>query len=271
MSIPERADRSKPAESLPVDLADTIENELVPRMMLAHRVGAVPPSVGAAVGRKLSDADRAEFIRLIRGSSETAAGDLVNRLVENGTTVESVYLDLLAPAARFMGQEWDNDSCDFVEVTIALGRMQRVLRNHSRVEGAEKPLNTAVGSILLSAAPGEQHTLGLYIVAEFFVRAGWAVQVGSPVAELDLVRTVREDWFDVVGFSVYCDTKLPHLARDIAAVRKHSRNPKVRLLVGGQVFEGNSTLLESLGADGSAIDGIQAVQVATDLLGLSPA
>lgn len=234
-------------------------------MLLAHRVGAVPPALGAEVGRALSPADLQEFIHRVRSGHENAAIDFVEELVRDGVTVEAVFLDMLAPAARFLGEEWERDNCDFVEVTIALGRMQRVLRTFSSIE----PLDATgvTGRVLLSCPPGEQHSLGLLIVAEFFVRAGWSVSIGTPVGDFDLERTVAGEWFDIVGFSISCETRLPHLKREMVRVRQRSRNPGVRVLVGGPCLLLDPGLSSRLGSDGWAADGVGAVQLATNLLG----
>ena len=56
--------------------------------------------------------------------------------------------------------------------------------------------------VLLLPGPGEQHTFGLSMVAEFFRRSGWEVVGGTGPESLDPVRAVRDEWFDVVGISV---------------------------------------------------------------------
>ena len=48
-----------------------------------------------------------------------------------GASVETLYLDLLAPTARHLGDLWDADVCDFTEVTVGLGRLQQVLHELS--------------------------------------------------------------------------------------------------------------------------------------------
>jgi hypothetical protein len=39
-----------------------------------------------------------------------------------------VFIDLLAPSARRLGQHWEDDDCDFVDVTMGLWRLQEVMR-----------------------------------------------------------------------------------------------------------------------------------------------
>lgn len=241
-----------------------IEGDVVPRLLLGHRAGPLPPSVAAAAA---AGGDRVEaFVRHVRGRDEAAGERFLHELLEEGATPEVLFLDVLAPAARRLGELWTEDECDFVEVTLALGRMQRALRNLSHLFLAGSEGATPVGRVLLSCLPGEQHTLGLVMVAEFFARAGWAVELGHPVARADLAQAVRDGWYDVVGFSVACDTHIPTLRREVRDLRRASRNPKLKVMVGGRAFDADPALVERVGADAAASDARSAPDVAFTLL-----
>lgn len=258
---------SAPAMSRGESLESVLQTEIIPRLMLAHRAGPVPPSVAAAVGRELSDEQVEEFVRLVRAPTEGGIDQFVRDLVDRGVTAEAVYLDLLGPAARRLGTLWDTDACDFMEVTLAMGRIQRVLRSMSRLLLGDADPTPRKGAVLLSALPGEQHTLGLFMVAEFFVREGWAVNVGAPLSALDLRQMLADQWFDVLGFSLSCDSHLLQVGKEVRAARKASRNRKLRVLVGGRLFVERPELVEAVGADASATDAREAPQVAAVLIG----
>lgn len=236
------------------ELERTIEGELVPRLSLAPR-GAPPATARWSGGAlQLGDREVQEFVRLVLGPAEEGAGDFARTLVESGTPMEAVMLDLLAPAARTLGAMWECDTADFLQVTVSLGRMQRVLRELSPAFTADAIAPSPVGRVLLAASSGEQHTLGMFIVAEFFIRDGWGVRVGPPVADEELDSLVRDSWFDILGFSVACDTRLGTLKRELTRLRRASRNPDLVILVGGRPFLNEPGLVTRLGADGSAPD-----------------
>lgn len=250
---------------LPSPLRRALEHELVPRLLppplgdAARPAGQAAPvvvaSTGTEAGSAVTPADLAAFLREVLGEAEDGALTLVRGLLDRGVTTESIYLEMLAPTARALGDLWTDDSCGFVEVTIALGRMQSVLRALSRmfISGAAAAA-PPTGRALLACIPGEQHTLGLFMVAEFLIRDGWGVSVGPPILESDLLQLVREEWFDVVGFSVTCDSRLSRLQREIRRVRAASRNPSVGVIVGGRVFNDQPALVARIGADASATD-----------------
>jgi methanogenic corrinoid protein MtbC1 len=244
----------------------TIENELVPRLLASHRAGPVPPALTTAIARELSERDVVEFVAAVRSADDACAEQFINAVLAEGASVEAVYLDLLAPSARRLGEMWDNDECDFVEVTVSLGRMQRLLRDLSQVFLADASHREPVGSVLLTCIPGEQHTLGIIMVGEFLLRDGWRVLVGAPWSESDLLTMVATEWYDVIGFSVGHESRLPILQRDIQRLASASRNPHVQFMVGGQAFSDDPTLADQVGASAIAGGAREAPQLARRLL-----
>jgi methanogenic corrinoid protein MtbC1 len=183
-----------------------------------------------------------------------------------GVSVESLYLDLFAPAARRLGEMWCDDSCDFSTVTVALGRLQRLLRELSPAFGTEVE-HPANGRRAFFAQPvDEQHSFGLSMVAEFFRREGWDVfgVVGGAVE--DPAVRVRREWADVVGLSVGSERRLDWLRRCIVEIRSASRNPDVVVMVGGPIFTLHPDWAGSVGADATARDAKDAPRVASRLL-----
>lgn len=247
-------------------LERTIQNELIPRLMTSHRVGPVSPAMMAAAARSLSDEDVASFVRAIRGADDQQAVQFVREIIAEGAPVEAVYLDLIAPSARRLGEMWESDDCDFVEVTVAMGRMQRLLRDLSQVFLADAGQADPVGSVLLTCVSGEQHTLGIIMVGEFLIRDGWRVLVGTPWTDGDLLSMVGSDWYDVIGFSVGCEARLATVKRDIRRLKSASRNPNVQIMVGGPVFMEDPSLMEQVGAHAIASSAREAPLVARALL-----
>jgi methanogenic corrinoid protein MtbC1 len=259
------------AEGAPVspDLARTIEQVLVPRLLLAHRAAPQAPArEPAAIGAPVVPADLEGFTKDLLGSDDGAASARVRALLAGGVSSESIMLDLLAPTARHMGELWDIDECDFVAVTVALGRIQRALHDITgaqalRGSGGDHPL---VGKVLLTCADGEQHLLGLLIAAEFFARDEWEVLLGPPVAPRHPLVEVQRDSIDVVGFSVGSERRLSDLAALVTEIRRVSRNPHVKIIVGGPCFDQHPDAWREIGADGVSLDAREAPRIARGFL-----
>ena len=176
-----------------------------------------------------------------------------------GISLGSIYLDLLAPTARRLGELWHEDRCSFFEVTLGLCALHQLLRSLApgTVRGGR---DTALERrVLLCPAPGEQHTFGLVMVGEFFRRSGWDVRFENPETVADLSRLVRGDYFAVVGITVGCTTPLKGVAPAILAARRASCNRSLGVLVGGSIINARPELVSLMGADATAGDGRRAV------------
>lgn len=243
-------------------LTRTVELEVIPRLLRAHAPKVVP----AVAPLLVTAAHVADLVGLVLARGEPAAVAFVEAMHDQGAAAESLYLDLLAPAARRLGEMWDNDICDFTEVTIGLWRLQNAMRELSPSFLPSPELRTDGPRVLLVPLPGEMHTFGLSMVYEFFRRAGWNAWSGPVAGSADLRAMVRREWVEVVGFSLACDEKLDVVQAEIRSVRRASQNPALGILVGGPGFTANPLLAAQVGADGTAIDGRQAVLQAQALV-----
>jgi MerR family transcriptional regulator, light-induced transcriptional regulator len=243
------------------DLASTIENIIVPRLLMSH-LAADELAKHFTIN---VDATAVEsFAELTIRDDPRAASDLVRKMLDRGIAFETILMDLLAPAARVLGDKWVADKCTFVDVTIGVARMHRILREFN---GIPERLWNSSGSghrCLLMPVPGEQHTFGIRMVEEFLMRDGWEVDNRFPATDLDLVKTVSDESYDFVGFSLMGETLIKPLIESIRLVRAKSLNRHVRVMVGGVVFAEQPELRDLCGADAYAADAVSAVRLANE-------
>jgi MerR family transcriptional regulator, light-induced transcriptional regulator len=246
-------------------LARAIEHEIIPRLMLAHRSPKACVARPEIANDQLNQDDVQEFAKLVLSPEEDLALPCVAAMRARGISVETIYLDLLAPVARYLGKLWDEDICDFTEVTMGLSRLHRVLRELSPAFSRSSDCPANGRRVLLLPAPGEQHTFGLVMVAEFFRRAGWDVAGGPWEAGGDPSVMVQREWFDVVGFSMANHLHMEELGECIRKVRKSALNPNVGIIVGGPAFATNPEYADLVDADAAANDGSKAPALAEKL------
>ena len=112
--------------SLTRAIEHTVVDQVIPRLVLAGRAAlahaAAAPLVAAVDVASLADA--------AVSPEEGAALAFVAGLRSRGVPMESVYLDLLAPAARHLGELWETDATDFSTVTLGLWRLHGVFARH---------------------------------------------------------------------------------------------------------------------------------------------
>lgn len=250
---------------LPTDvLIRAIEQEIIPRLMRAHRESQaceLPVNPGSP---RISQEEVDSFTAMVIEPAEDVLQVQIDSMRRRGISVETLYLELLTPVARRLGELWEQDLCSFSDVTIGLGRLHQVLRVLSQAFG-ESTVRPAKGlSILLMPCPGEQHSFGLAMVGEFFRRAGWYVK-GSLSPE-DPADMVSKENFDVIGLSMAADIFRAELAKCIQDIRRASINRSLVILVGGPAFLADPGLVATLQADVMAADGREAPGIVEALL-----
>ncbi|WP_292632256.1 MULTISPECIES: B12-binding domain-containing protein [unclassified Novosphingobium] len=236
----------------PTSVNSLIQEQIIPRLLQAHTYHM--PRVIAHGILSVEPAEAAKFVSLPLTLEADELLDLVEAYIANGVSVESIFVDLLAASARRLGQHWEEDECDFLDVTMGLWRLQEVMRQVALRHPPEAPLDPRGRSALLSPLPGDEHSLGTLMVEEVFARAGWQTEVLINPKRRELLQIIAERQFDLVGLTIACDCTTSLVADLISAIRSISRAPKVQILIGGHMVNANPGMVAEVGADGTAVD-----------------
>lgn len=181
---------------------------------------------------------------------------------QSGVEIDDIYLIGITQTAQLMGEWWCEDLLDFATATIAFYRLHQLLYALSPVFYETATPQAQGLSCCIVGEFGGQHTLGMFMLSEFFRREGWRVR--SPDCEdgRDLLRTVASDWFDVITLSISSDRQLGLFRRLIPMIRKQSANPAIRILAGGPMLALRPQGMHKLGADALSTDARQAQKTA---------
>jgi methanogenic corrinoid protein MtbC1 len=253
----EQVAEPRPAEPV-VALSRALQRELIPRIARAHRRTLA----------QITPHDVEQFTAEVLQGDEAVLVARLEHLRQQGFGAHTLCLDLLAPAARRLGEMWNDDRCDFASVTLGTGHLQRLLR--VLAPGAwPRSGGTAVGmQLLLAQSPQEQHSFGLSMVAQFFTVAGWSVAGGVGDKAITPAARAQMRHFDVVGFSVGSESQLDWLREQIHAVRLASLNPRVLIMVGGPLLVLRPQWAADLGADLCPANGHEAPLLAARMASL---
>ncbi len=240
-------------------LAQLISDKIIPRLLALHNgLGA-----GDAVVHP-GQAEIAELARLVAGPENSDAMDYILGLRDRGLSLEMLHLELLEPAARYLGELWDNDNLDFLDAAIGVTRLQHLVHMFAGLD--EVALYDDKRRALIVTTPGERHSFGNMMVQKFLRAGGWYV-CSCPGAEIEQISAiVAQEWIGVIGFSMSADTHIDTLASSVAAVRAASMNPDIGVMAGGPAFTRNPQLALEIGADGTATNAPAAVVLAKKLL-----
>lgn len=258
------------AAELVAGLTKAIEADVVPRLVMAHRA---IPAVAPVAPEQTGSAEVARFAEMVLSQDTAAAAMHIQALREQGKPLEAIYVDLLAPAAAHLRNLWNADLCDFADVTLALWRLQQLLRDFSPEFRSEGEHVESGLRALLVPAPGEKNELsyvmfGLVMMAEFFRRDGVDAWIEPDSGSNEFNGIIRSQWFDVVELLVSGDRKMDALAERIRTIRRESPNRALGVMVCGPAFVEHPELVLLVGADVMATDPRQGAVQAKKVVGL---
>jgi methanogenic corrinoid protein MtbC1 len=255
-----------------------VEADIIPRLLATYRARAAATGTMAAakalipaksVPRPSYSATDAASLALgvIGPRPEEAVAAVIARLVAEGEAAALQCLELIADTARHLGVLWTEDRAGFEEVTIGMFHLQRMAHEIAPMtRRVVLPPSAPRRSLLLLTLDGEQHSLAKTLLANCFDSAGWQVSTVQVSSSDDVGSLVSIIDYDVVGFSMASDVLLSRADHCIKAVRAASHNKDVIIMVGGALILATPSLVETLGADGTAASAAEATVRAEELL-----
>ena len=90
-------------------LLPLVETEIIPRLMMAHQDQRLQAPNAPAIATR----DVVGFAKALMENRMPDANDIVADIGARGISMDKVYLDLFAPAARYLGELWEADLCTF--------------------------------------------------------------------------------------------------------------------------------------------------------------
>ena len=180
--------------------------------------------------------------------------------VEGGWTPEETVL---------FSRELKALGCDFIDVTMGLWRLQEVMREIAARSPADLPSLNVPRSALFSPMPGDHHNFGTMMIEEVFSRAGWQSEALVKPDRRDLLDRLSQRPFNLVGLTLARDCPSETLSNLIKAMRSASANPNIAVLVGGRMINENPGMVQDVGADGTGVDALAALEMAEGLVKVS--
>ena len=205
------------------------------------------------------------YLELALEGDAWGAVDLVVAAVDGGLDPREAYLEVLLGAQREVGGMWHLGELSVAEEHSVTATTERALSILARRLDRRPPNGKTV---VAAAVAGNNHGLGVRVVADFFEMAGWrSICLGADVPPSDLAAAARHFDADLAVVSAALTTQLKAVRQSVEALRR-VEDREVKILVGGIAFDEAPELWRRLGADGHAGAADEAVAVGARLVGL---
>jgi MerR family transcriptional regulator, light-induced transcriptional regulator len=172
-------------------------------------------------------------------------------------TPSDVYLQLLGPCLRMIGDEWERGRISIADehraTAVALGVVGRLSPLFGR-RGRRRP-----GLVLLAGAEGDSHSIPLAMVADHVRAEGLdVIHLGADVPVDTVVTMAAAVDVSAVGLSASTPPGVVNASRAVDEL--HRLRPGVPVMLGGPAVPNAKAALRA-GADGWAPDGASAAEL----------
>lgn len=241
-----------PKQHSPAGAVQSLALEVISRLSHRHASGRPLAPQQPEVPLDAAMARRVERLaEALLAVEDDEASAIVMEAHAEGASAETLYLGLIAEAARLLGRWWEDDRVSSLEVVLAAGRIYAMMRGLRRLFGPT-PSRGGRFRALLATAPGETHSIGVTVAADVLTRHGWEIDLRAGLSHDDLVAEVRGMAHPVIGLSASTPRMLFPLARLIVALRLSQ--PGAWIIICGRIAEFVPEVAHLVDADAAAAD-----------------
>lgn len=195
---------------------------------------------------------------------EDEALELVKQAVEEGTDAKEVLEEGVMAGLKAIGELYQSGEYFLSELMIGgklVDECIRVLNPYlPKAEGPQK------GTVVIGAVQGDLHDIGYGIVSKQLQLAGYEVHgIGIDVPAMTFIDKAKEYQADIIGLSAFLVTTIPNCNQVINSLKDLGIRGDYKVIIGGA--ETSQEVADKMGADGWAINAIDAVKLCDKLMG----
>ena len=204
------------------------------------------------------------YISSLSEGKKREAGEVILSAASCGVDIRDIYIQVLEHALKQVGRDWETGKIDIAEehyFTTATIQIMSQLYQFTRPAGKRGTVFVGI------TAPGEQHDIGMRMIADLLELDGWlAYNLGVDLPLRNLISALKLFKADLLGLSATLERNVNNIRSVIESVKTNRDLEHVKIVVGGYPFIQDELLWKKVGADGFARNGIDVVDVAGRLV-----
>lgn len=204
------------------------------------------------------------YLEYLLEHKKIEAIEFVRMLYKKGMKITDIYTEVFVKCLHEAGRLWESGIINVGEEHY-ISEVTQSLISHFSI--AQRSPRKSMRKALIVSIYGEKHSIAGKILADFFDRSGIETYyLGRDVPIRSLIDSLISTNTRLLAISVTMLQNLEPVEMLIHSLKEHPKLANLKVLVGGQAFESDTSIWKQLGADGYARDFDEAVQVAHDLL-----
>ncbi len=218
----------------------------------------------AAAIAKVTVSDTMGAIRqaVIEGEKDEIP-DLITAAIQEGHTAADITENALTAAMNEIGEDFGAGRVFLPQVLLSAETMRNAFQKLKELLPAQE--SNEHGTFVIATVKGDVHDLGKNITGALLANSGFRlIDLGKDVDSAEIVRAAMENKADIVGLCALMTTTMVQIDKVIDELRKAGCEAKV--MVGGAAL--TQEYADAAGADAYAADGVRAVQLAKEMVGM---
>jgi len=189
--------------------------------------------------------------------------ELVARAVAEGHSAGEITEKALTAAMTDIGEDFGAGRMFLPQVLLSAETMRAAFNKLKELLPASSEADK--GTVVIATVKGDVHDLGKNITGALLANSGFRlIDLGKDVDSTEIVRAAIESKADIVGLCALMTTTMVQIDKVIADLKAAGCSAKV--MVGGAAV--TQEYADNAGADAYAADGVKAVKLAKDMLGI---
>lgn len=183
-------------------------------------------------------------------ADRSAAAALVEKALAHGIQPRQVIADILDPAIVLLGRMWEEETMSLAQNFVASKIAEDTLLRCIPDKAEHAP---GKGAVVIGNIEDDFHSLGRKTVGLFLAAAGWEVHdLGNDVPAEELLAKALEVNACVIGASAMMQTTALNIRKLRQLIDESGLADRIKLAVGGAVFNWRPELVAEVGGDGTA-------------------
>jgi methanogenic corrinoid protein MtbC1 len=196
-------------------------------------------------------------------ADRAGAAAIIDSVLAEGIAPLDVITNILDPAIVELGRLWEVEAMSLAQNFVASKIAEDTLL---RCVPAVGDIPHPKGAVVIGNIEDDFHSLGRKAVGLFLSAAGWDVHdLGNDVPAEDLLDKALEVNASVIGVSAMMQTTALNIRKVRRLLNDRGLAGRIKLAVGGAVFNWRPDLVAEVGGDGTAHNAVGADELVARL------